>query len=69
MSTQSVQVTWLDSRVTLTAAELSSTCGMSPEQLAELVEYGALAPLDKSEAEPHFSGACVAPLRKAARPL
>lgn len=67
MSTQSVQVTWLDSRVTLTAAELSSTCGMSPEQLAELVEYGALAPLDKSEAEPHFSGACVAPLRKAAR--
>ena len=67
MSTQAVQVTWLDARVTMTAAELSRTCGMSPEQLAELVEYGALAPLDKAEAEPHFSGACVATLRKAAR--
>ena len=32
MSTQSVQVTWLDSRETLTTAELCSTCGMSPEQ-------------------------------------
>jgi chaperone modulatory protein CbpM len=60
-------VTWLDSRETLTAAELSRTCGMSPEQLAELVEYGALVPLDRTVAEPVFSGACVSPLRKAAR--
>lgn len=67
MSTQAVQVTWLDSRETLTTAELSSICGMSAEQLAELVEYGALSPLDKAAAEPHYSGACVAPLRKAAR--
>jgi len=67
VSAQAVQVTWLDSRETLTAGELSRICGMSPEQLAELVEYGALAPLDKAEAELHFSGACVAPLRKAAR--
>jgi len=67
VSTQAVQVTWLDSRETLTALELSRTCGMTPEQLAELVEYGALAPLDRTVAEPVFSGACVAPLRKAAR--
>ena len=67
MSTQAVQVTWLDARETLTAPELSRTCGMSPEQLAELVEYGALAPLDRGAAEPTFSGAWVTPLRKAAR--
>lgn len=67
MSTQAVQVTWLDARETLTATELSRTCGMSREQLVELVEYGALAPLDGGAAEPTFSGACVAPLRKAAR--
>ena len=67
MSTQTVQVTWLDARETLTAAELSRTCGMSAQQLGELVEYGALAPLDSGVAEPLFSGACVAPLRKAAR--
>lgn len=63
----STQVTWLDARETLTAAELSRTCGMSPEQLAELVEYGALVPIDRTVAEPLFSGVWVAPLRKAAR--
>jgi chaperone modulatory protein CbpM len=67
VSTQTVQVTWLDSRETVTTAELSRTCGMSAEQLAELVEYGALVPLDPAVAEPVFSGACVSPLRKAAR--
>lgn len=67
MNAQATQVTWLDARETLTVAELSRTCGMGPAQLMELVDYGALVPLDRDSAEPRFSGVCVAPLRKAAR--
>ncbi|MDB5870868.1 MAG: hypothetical protein JWQ07_310 [Ramlibacter sp.] len=70
MSAQSVQVTqvaWLDARETLTAAELAQVCGISSTELDELVDYGALEPVQAAQPERGFSGAYVAPLRTAAR--
>jgi chaperone modulatory protein CbpM len=58
--------TWLDARETIDAAELSRACAMSAAELDELVEYGALVPV---QTFPNcvFSAACVAPLRQASR--
>ncbi len=58
--------TWLDARETIDATELARACAMTLEELDELVDYGALVPV---QAAPQrvFSAECVAPLRKASR--
>ena len=48
-------------------SELSAACSISVLELRELIEYGALAPMDASEAEPMFSINCLQPLRTAGR--
>lgn len=49
------------------AAELARMCGMAVAEIAELVEYGALVPLERSApGEPVFSAAWVPALRTAA---
>ena len=58
-----LEVTWLDSRETVSLPELSRACGMSMDELAELVEYGALVPLAPTGRESLFSASCVVPLR------
>ncbi len=57
------EVTWLDSRETVSLAELSRVCGMSADELAELVEYGALAPVESDAHGGTFSAVCIVPLR------
>jgi chaperone modulatory protein CbpM len=57
------EVSWLDSRETVSIAELSRACGMGMDELAELVDYGALAPLGEDPEGSRFSAACIVQLR------
>ena len=65
--TAAVQVAWLDARETVTVTELSRVSGLTQPELEELVEYGALAPVQRTQTTLVFSAACVAPLRHAVR--
>jgi chaperone modulatory protein CbpM len=66
--TAAAQVAWLDARETVTVTELARVSGLTASELQELVEYGALAPVQRTQATTLvFSAACVAPLRHAVR--
>jgi chaperone modulatory protein CbpM len=67
MSTHVGEVAWLDARETVSMVELSRVCGLTPAELEELMEYGALAPLDRSQPERVFSAECIGGLRRAGR--
>ncbi len=67
MTTPLVEVGWLDAREMVTRTELSRTCGLTQDELAELVDYGALRALPAAGAEPVFSAECLPALRRAAR--
>lgn len=67
MMQQGPEWTWLDTRETITMAELSQVCGLSAAELVELVDYGALAPLGEPREADVFSATWVAPLRTAGK--
>lgn len=70
MELQQADCVWLDSRQTVSVAELSCVCAIGADELDELVEYGALAPLAQPASalqEPRFSADCVVPLRAACK--
>ena len=67
MTTHVVEVAWLDARETVSMSELSRVCGLSQPELEELLEYGALVPLEGGSPERLFSAECVATLRHAGR--
>ena len=67
MNAQAVEVGWLDARETLTTAELARACGLTASELDELVEYGALTPVEPQPSQRVFSAECVVPLRTAGR--
>ncbi len=58
---------WLDARESVTLSELSRICGLSAEELDELMGYGALVALQAAQPEPMFSAEFVAPLRTVAK--
>ena len=58
---------WLDTRETITLSELSGCCGMSEDELNELVDYCALVPIANDMAGRSFSAHWVAPLRSASK--
>lgn len=63
MSPQPPDCSWLDARETLSLNELAQACALSATDLGELMEYGALAPLDAARQDCQFSAAWVMPLR------
>lgn len=67
MNTLQVEWTWLDESETLTRSELSRVSGMSVADLDELVDYGALTPLDDTQMERSFSAGCATALRTAGK--
>lgn len=67
MAAPSTEFAWLDSRETITVAELCRACALSAGELDELVAYGALPPLRNPPHEMLFSAEWVMPLRQAAR--
>ena len=62
-----LDIAWLNGRETVTESELSSVCAMSRSELDELVDYGALAPMNTAQPERIFSAKCVMPLRTASQ--
>lgn len=67
MATQAHDWIWLDQRGAVSLSDLSRASGLTAQEVAELVEYGAIAPLASEQAEPYFSAECVGPLRAAGK--
>ena len=67
MPTRTLDFVWLDAREMLTLAELSRSCGLTADELDELVGFGALEPLSEVQPERRFSAEFVVPLRTVAR--
>ncbi|MFC5499361.1 chaperone modulator CbpM [Caenimonas terrae] len=58
--------TWIDARMPLPLTELAQASGIGLEDLGELVDYGALVPVQPVQpGQPLFSAACIGPLREA----
>ena len=58
---------WMNDRNRVTLAELAALSGLPDAMLVELVECGALAPLDPGDPQWTFSAHCVVTMRKAGR--
>lgn len=58
---------WLDQRASVSLTDLSRASGLTAQELAELVDYGAIAPLASEQEEPLFSAQCLVPLRAAVK--
>jgi chaperone modulatory protein CbpM len=56
---------WPEAGEIITHAELTQVCRISAGELDELVEYGAIAPLQRQGEQLIFSRACVTTLRTA----
>ncbi len=67
MTPQPHEWSWLDASETISVSDLSRVCGISTDELNELVEYGALRPLPTGSQGRVFSAAYVAPLRTACK--
>ena len=67
MTQEQTEWRWLDTRETVTLAELSDCCGMSVAELDELVDYCALVPVAPVNQKRAFSAQWVVPLRNASR--
>ena len=59
-----IELTWLDASESMDLPELARASGMSMQELTELVDYGALEPLQGGAPMLSFSAACVMRLRK-----
>ncbi len=58
---------WMNEHGRVTLAELAALSGLPDAMLRELVECGAIAPLDESESDWTFTARCVVTMRKAGR--
>ena len=67
MTLQRTEWMWLDDSDTVTLVELSRASGMTVADVDELVEYGALLPLEAAPQERLFSAQCVTQLRTAGK--
>lgn len=67
MKLEQADVMWLDARCECSIVELARLSGLSEAELRELVDYGALEPINPHEAEWTFSGDIVLSVRAAGR--
>ena len=58
---------WLDTHHEITVSELTQTTGLSTIEVRELVEYGAITPVDVNAAPWRFHGQCLSIARTASR--
>ena len=61
------EAVWLDERGVVTLVELAECSGLTQSELRELVELGALAPVDPQAAELNFGAHCIVAARAASR--
>lgn len=67
MSTDSDEVTWMNDQTQISFVELVALSGLSDAALRELVESGALVPVNPDEAEWRFSAHCEVLVRAVGR--
>jgi chaperone modulatory protein CbpM len=67
MRTELDESAWLNEHCRVTLAELSVLCGLPDDLLRELVDCGALAPVNPDDGQWIFSARCVVTMRKAGR--
>jgi len=67
VNTENTEATWLGDDQEFSLAELADLSGLSESELCELVEYGALAPVNPDSAVWSFSGKCLSAVRTAYR--
>jgi len=63
------EATWLEDAGEISLAELARLSGLEEARLRELVDYGALAPVDPAAVSWTFSAECVVTARTACRLL
>lgn len=62
-----LELQWLDASAPLDLLELARVSGMSTAELSELVDYGALSPLEADQQAPCFPAQYLVPLRTASQ--
>ena len=67
MKLQLTEALWLDQAGAVTLMELAECSGLTESELRELVELGALAPMDAEAAQLHFAADCIVAARTASR--
>ena len=67
MRTELTSAEWLHEQAEISIAELAQTSGMPAALLRELVEYGALTPVDAGAQEWRFTVKCVVAVRTVSR--
>jgi chaperone modulatory protein CbpM len=61
------EVLWLDQHHEVSLREVADLSGLSEAELAELVDCGALAPIDPDASQQMFAARCVVVARTASR--
>ena len=67
MKVELTDALWLDERGAVTLIELAECSGLSEAELRELVDLGALEPLEQSANEWRFEAQCIVSARAAGR--
>ena len=67
MKLELTEAVWLDERGGVTLVELAECSGLSEAELRELVDLGALAPVDADAREWNFAAQCIVAARTACR--
>ena len=67
MNAEHTEAVWLTEDHELSLAELAELSGLSEAELRELVDYGAVAPIDPDSSPWVFSGKCLLTIRTACR--
>jgi chaperone modulatory protein CbpM len=67
MKVELTETVWLDERGVVTLVELAECSGLTEPELIELVELGALEPLESGAADLRFRAQCIAAARAASR--
>jgi chaperone modulatory protein CbpM len=67
MKLEQADVMWLDAQCECSIAELVRLSGLTESELRELVDYGALAPMNPQEPEWTFGGDIVLTVQAAGR--
>jgi chaperone modulatory protein CbpM len=67
MKLELTEAVWLDERGSLTLLELAECSGLTESELRELVDLGALEPLESAAEDWHFGAECIIAARAACR--
>ena len=67
MHIQHTEAVWLDERGSITLVELCECSGLTEDELRELVELGAIEPIDASAPDLAFGARCITAARTACR--